>query len=298
MPKGITPIIAMILLILIVVVLGGAFAAWSLTIGQESMETAEESVQTQTEKMTKSASIDRINSNGEEIYLRNLGSSNITPNEVAVYVDDELWLIDQSASETIKPGKVGTIVFQTKIPRGEHKIKLGTGAFSDIITKTIKGTGSSTYTMTIQDDDGTMEDSVHLDYGDDCARKWIDIPSVTIHSATLRVYGKADDPPYSESHYVKVNDGNKIWFNPNNKFGESYSWASFSIDPSWLNPGTSNDFYFYDGRTDWYKSDLSLAIDKDTDNSRSDWGSNSYTVCGNPDHASGELLIRLEITYS
>ncbi len=156
MPKGITPVTAMILLILIVVAIGGAFAAWSMTQGQETMKTTEESVESRTEQMSKPATIDGINSNGQEIYLRNLGSSNITPDEVVVYVDDELWAIDQSASDTIQPGKLGTIVFQTRIPAGEHKIRLGTGNFADVIKKKIKSppvtttSTSSTSTTTTQ----------------------------------------------------------------------------------------------------------------------------------------------------
>lgn len=139
MPKGVTPVVAMILLILLTVSIGGIFAVWSLNRGEKTMGTAGKGLEERTNQMTKSAVIDGINSNGQEIYLRNLGSSDITPDEVIIYVDDKLWPVNQLASDTIQPGRVGTIVFQNPIPSGKHEIKLGTSGFSDIITKTIKG---------------------------------------------------------------------------------------------------------------------------------------------------------------
>ena len=57
MRKGITPVIAMILLILIVVALGGVFAAWTTRTWETLGESGEEQIEAVTGQLEKSISI-------------------------------------------------------------------------------------------------------------------------------------------------------------------------------------------------------------------------------------------------
>ena len=94
MRKGITPVIAMILLILIVVALGGVFAAWTTRTWETMAEFGEESIETVTGRLEKSISIDGLYCEGaagsDIVYIRNTGAADYPASEVSVYIDDQL----------------------------------------------------------------------------------------------------------------------------------------------------------------------------------------------------------------
>ncbi len=90
MRKGITPVIAMILLILIVVALGGVFAAWTTRTWESLGESGEQQVDAVTGTLSKSITIDNVDCATGTIYVRNVGSTNITADEVSTYVDNSL----------------------------------------------------------------------------------------------------------------------------------------------------------------------------------------------------------------
>ena len=94
MRKGITPVIAIILLVLIVVALGGVFAAWMSRSMGTLTKTGQEQITKTAEQLQKSISIDEVSCTASgTIYLRNTGTVNITCSEINVYVDDVLQTI-------------------------------------------------------------------------------------------------------------------------------------------------------------------------------------------------------------
>jgi len=91
MKKGITPVIAMILLVLIVVALGGVFAAWTTRSWEQLGETGEQQIEQVSEQLQMSIAIDTVQcANPGIIYVRNAGSVEITCAEMTLYVDDVL----------------------------------------------------------------------------------------------------------------------------------------------------------------------------------------------------------------
>lgn len=157
-------------------------------------------------------------------------------------------------------------------------------------------TGNS---VVIRDDDGTMENYMTLDAGDDMAVKHLNITGLSkLNTAYLWIYGKGFGT-YAASNdtYIMVNDNssNKIYFNPITSFGTSeYNWQSFSINFSWLSTGLNNFTFFDTGRSS--SNNMYLGIDNETDNNRSQWvvdsGSEPPTLPPVGD-CEGELMVVL-----
>ncbi len=109
MKKGITPVIAMILLILIVVALGGVFAAWTTRTWETLGEAGEEQIETVTEQLQKSITIDSLDCANGNVYVRNMGNDPIALTELSVYLDNALDTISTCTTCPIQPGTVATL---------------------------------------------------------------------------------------------------------------------------------------------------------------------------------------------
>jgi flagellin-like protein len=116
MRKGITPVIAMILLILIVVALGGVFAAWTTRTWETLGERGEEQIETVTEQLQKSIAIDAIDCTNGDIYVRNMGNQDIAQAEISVYLDDAKDDIVSCTTCPITSGVVATLDMTTAGP--------------------------------------------------------------------------------------------------------------------------------------------------------------------------------------
>jgi|GEM_PF-2096696 len=74
--KGITPIIATILLILIVVALGGVFAAWTMSTWSAASNTTATHMAEMTERLQRGIAFDNVNcAAAGEITIRNVGTN-------------------------------------------------------------------------------------------------------------------------------------------------------------------------------------------------------------------------------
>jgi len=137
MDKGITPLVSMILLVLIVIAFVSAFMMFIMRGNQTMTSTGSENIKTAINTSTKTLFIEDVTNDGTKLYLRNLGASDVNPSEISLYVDDELWKINESLSDILQPGKVGIISLQNSIPNGEHEIKLSCGGSRDGVKKKI-----------------------------------------------------------------------------------------------------------------------------------------------------------------
>lgn len=124
MRKGITPVIAMILLILIVVALGGVFAAWTTRTWETLGERGEEQIETVTEQLQKSITIDTIDCLNGVIYVRNMGTWDIEQSEISVYLDDAKDDITSCTTCPILSGSVATLTMNTGGPWVGTRIKV------------------------------------------------------------------------------------------------------------------------------------------------------------------------------
>ena len=104
--KGITPIIAIVLLLLITIVIIGIAFTWLTAIQQSTQDETGTAFETQTDRMQTLFRIEGMS--GNQIYLRNSGSTTIRKADIDVFYNNK---IDEEnlELEDIPPGKVGTL---------------------------------------------------------------------------------------------------------------------------------------------------------------------------------------------
>lgn len=83
--KGITPVVAIILLLLIVIAMTGFAFMWFTRMTSGVANQTEEQIQQQMTSASKKVSIDSASSMG--IWIRNIGTSSISTDEIGVYKD-------------------------------------------------------------------------------------------------------------------------------------------------------------------------------------------------------------------
>ena len=130
MKKGITPVVAMILLILIVVALGGVFAAWTTRTWQGVQEKGSEQISQISEQLQKSVTIDNINCDENIIYVKNTGSANVSLSEIGIYVGDTLLNNSQitATPTTIQSNQIMTINTTGVTDLSDNTVKISIGA--------------------------------------------------------------------------------------------------------------------------------------------------------------------------
>jgi len=129
--KGITPVIAMILLILIVVSLGGVFAAWTTRTWQSVQEKGTGQIEKTTESLQKGVIIDNIDCTNGKVYVRNTGPAKTPVSEISVYINDSLiaghWNnTSGGALSEINPEELG--VFNTTYTNITGPVRISVGA--------------------------------------------------------------------------------------------------------------------------------------------------------------------------
>ena len=92
--KGITPIIAIVLLLMITVSMAGFAFIWFQRIGSIAMNATESGIIAQQQAAGKLIRIDNAkNGTDSEITIRNIGTYPIKKKEISIYVDSGLSLI-------------------------------------------------------------------------------------------------------------------------------------------------------------------------------------------------------------
>ncbi len=84
--KGITPVIAVVLLLMITVALIGFAFIWFQGVWTSVAESTESNIESEVNRMTQTVKIDTVNVAGDVIYIRATGSSNIDVADITVYV--------------------------------------------------------------------------------------------------------------------------------------------------------------------------------------------------------------------
>ncbi|MCX6815558.1 MAG: type IV pilin [Candidatus Aenigmarchaeota archaeon] len=88
MKKGITPVIAVILLLLITIAMVGFAFVWFGRVMQSAGNSTEQSMNALTSQQAKRISIDNVNNATWQVTVRNIGSQVIQTSDLAVYVDN------------------------------------------------------------------------------------------------------------------------------------------------------------------------------------------------------------------
>ena len=100
--KGITPIIAIILLMMITIALAGFTYIWLQGVFKTSSNNTKTQLEQQQRSMMKTIRIDSATSGTGELAIRNTGSESITSNEIAVFVFEKCTGQESGFSEYLK----------------------------------------------------------------------------------------------------------------------------------------------------------------------------------------------------
>ncbi|MBI2578146.1 MAG: LamG domain-containing protein [Candidatus Aenigmarchaeota archaeon] len=123
--RGITPVVAIILLLLITIsMVGFAFMFFTRT-AQTSAESGEEQLEQQLQQASGQFSIEGT-SPSAQVYVRNRGSAPLA--NFSVYVDDALV---QFSAVGVPPGSIGSINITTQLSAGTHRVKVCTASLCD-----------------------------------------------------------------------------------------------------------------------------------------------------------------------
>lgn len=140
MPKGITPIIAIILLLLITISMVGFAFVWFSRVATISAERTENLTAEQTSIAAKTIRID--NAIAASVTIRNTGIASINiSRELAVFVDDAIrsWTTINpncaSLANILAPGSIRTCEFSTPAcTAGSGKVKVTAPGNTDVVT--------------------------------------------------------------------------------------------------------------------------------------------------------------------
>jgi len=111
--KGITPVIAVILLLLITISMVGFAFVWFSRVAQTATEQTEKQLQTDLDRQGKKVAIDNIGSGS--VTLRNIGTSNIAAGDLKLYVNNTA----QAACDAVSIAAGGTSTCNLNPPCGD-----------------------------------------------------------------------------------------------------------------------------------------------------------------------------------
>ncbi len=130
--KGITPVIAIILLLLITISMVGVSFMFMQRITQTATQTGEQQLSQQISQIGSLFSIEGVDKN--KVYIRSRGSTAITGNSLAFFVNN---VKVDSDNPTIAPGAIGTVALNdaqlAQLP-DPAELKVTSAGFSDTIT--------------------------------------------------------------------------------------------------------------------------------------------------------------------
>ncbi|MBI2579817.1 MAG: hypothetical protein HYW27_02855 [Candidatus Aenigmarchaeota archaeon] len=146
MKKGITPVIAIILLLLITISMVGFAFVWFSRVAQTATESTEKQLQTELNKQNKKIAVDNLQLSTATdtgcVSLRNIGSVSIPAGEIKLYVDGAA----QSGCDTLAlaAGATGSCAISLNTCNtGSNKIvKVTTGGNQDQVTCSTQPEGS------------------------------------------------------------------------------------------------------------------------------------------------------------
>ncbi|MBI2578391.1 MAG: hypothetical protein HYW26_01640 [Candidatus Aenigmarchaeota archaeon] len=128
--KGITPVIAIILLLLITISMVGFAFVWFTRVSQISSERTESQLTEQLTQQEKKIRIDNAKSN--TVTLRNIGTKDVASSELGFFVDDAQASLT-SGCATLTVGEVETCTISVSCVAGTGKIKVTAPGNQDVV---------------------------------------------------------------------------------------------------------------------------------------------------------------------
>jgi len=133
--KGITPVVAVILLLLITISIVGFAMMFFQRVAAQSAEGGEEQLQQQ---LSQAATQPRIASmSGDKVYVQNVGNTDLTKASLAFFVDGQKMAV-AAGPDTLSPNSIDGYQL-TGFSAGTAKsVKVTSGGLQDTVTRTIR----------------------------------------------------------------------------------------------------------------------------------------------------------------
>ena len=130
--KGITPVIAIILLLLITISMVGFAFVWFQRVAQTATDSADNALDTQLSQQNQKVRID--STSGTTIYLRSTGSQSLPASSVALYVNGTLVTSGNCPSASQASGATFSCASSVQLCSGSSKVKVTTPGNTDEVT--------------------------------------------------------------------------------------------------------------------------------------------------------------------
>ena len=169
--KGVSAVIASVLIVLVTVALISTYSLWSSRIFGQVTSTAEQSTQATTKALFSNIGIESVSD--QRVFIKNTGTSDLTTNALTVYYDSQPINFTADFS-TLSQNGLGTLVLSGlwKYGPGSHSLRVSAGVFSDTKSVTAsaargaggdwrfeEGTGSTTADASGNGNTGTLTSS-------------------------------------------------------------------------------------------------------------------------------------------
>lgn len=105
--KGISEIVAVVLLLLVTIAIIGISFSWLMSTSQSAAGQTENETNTQTSRMTASFRVESVSSN--MIYIRNTGTAALSAESLSVFVNNNKLDASDYEMSDIESGKVGIL---------------------------------------------------------------------------------------------------------------------------------------------------------------------------------------------
>lgn len=222
--KGISPIIASILLVLIVISLGSAFLVFSGRLTQETTSAAEEQVSEAGRLATSTFAITSVKD--QRVFVRNTGSETIDVKGFDVRIDDVK--VNYTQEEPIEPGRSGAIRVTDlwEFGPGERTLRVSGASFSASKRVRVKpnegvvldlrfeeGSGDTANDVSGSSNDGTLKNAEESSWVAGRFGKALQFDGSDDHASLSRQLSFADTAPFTTSVWYKGSDiaQNSFW---------------------------------------------------------------------------------------
>lgn len=184
MSKGVSPVIASILVILVALSLVSGYIVWTRGVFSTVQESGQEEIEGRAQELFSDVSI--VGISGQAVTIQNSGASELSAGSLDVFFAGEP--VEFSADfDVLDPDDVGTLTLRElwKFGPGSHSVKVSAGSFTDTTGVTLEpaegitgdwrldeGSGTTAFDSSGNGNDGVLEDGDTANSDGDTPPRW------------------------------------------------------------------------------------------------------------------------------
>ncbi|QQG39473.1 MAG: hypothetical protein HYS81_03755 [Candidatus Aenigmatarchaeota archaeon] len=153
--KGVSPIIASVLILLVTVALVASYTVWTSGVFGTVSESGQEEVTRSTQQLFSDFRIEGLSK--QDVFIKNTGSSRLSVSALTVFLDGEP-VTHAADFDTLEADEGGTLTLRGlwKFGVGTHALKVSAGAFSDSTDVTTEPAAGAVGLWDMEEGSGTV----------------------------------------------------------------------------------------------------------------------------------------------